>query len=61
MRSWLAVALGSAALALGQDLRVRSEFQRPGPDGEVVAVDKVERPREILSPAVAATLTPPIF
>jgi hypothetical protein len=53
MRRWLTVALGSAALALGQDLRVRSEFQRPGPDGEVIRIDKVERPREILSPAVA--------
>jgi hypothetical protein len=53
MLRWLAVALSSASLALGQDLRVRSEFQRPGLDGEVVAVDKVERPREILSPAVA--------
>ncbi|MCX6585166.1 MAG: hypothetical protein NTX13_01120 [Acidobacteria bacterium] len=53
MRRWLTVASLTLALAAGQDLRVRSEFQRPGPDGEVVPVDKTERPREILSPAVA--------
>lgn len=37
----------------GQELQIRSELQRVGPDGEVIAVDRVERPREILSPAVA--------
>ena len=37
--------------AFGQEIYVRSIFQRPGPDGEVVKVDRMERPgREILSP-----------
>jgi hypothetical protein len=36
-----------------QSLRVLSEFQRVDPFGEVVAVDRTENPREILSPAVA--------
>jgi len=49
----IAVAVSCAALALGQDLTVRSEFQRPGVDGEVVAADQSGRSREILSPAVA--------
>jgi hypothetical protein len=53
MLRWLTVASLTLALAAGQDLRVRSEFQRPGPDGEVVAVDRTDRPREILSPALA--------
>ena len=45
-----------AALAAGawaQSLRVYSEFQRIDPFGAVVAADRAERPREILSPAVA--------
>lgn len=33
-------------------MRIYSPFQRFGPDGEVIAKDRVERPREILSPAV---------
>jgi hypothetical protein len=36
-----------------QSLRVVSEFQRVNPFGEVVAVDRTPRPREILSPGVA--------
>lgn len=36
----------------GQRLLVYSEFQRVRPDGEVVSADRVERSREILSPAV---------
>ena len=37
--------------AFGQEIYVRSIFQRPGPDGEVVKVDRMERSgREILSP-----------
>lgn len=36
----------------GQRLLVYSEFQRVRPDGEVVAADRVERSREIISPAV---------
>lgn len=54
MTRWVAVTVSSCwALALGQELRVRSEFQRPGPDGEVVVMDRGARSREILSPAVA--------
>ena len=36
-----------------QSLRVLSEFQRVDPFGDVVAVDRTENPREILSPALA--------
>jgi hypothetical protein len=36
-----------------QTLRLVSEFQRVGALGEVVAVDRIAAPREILSPAVA--------
>ncbi|MFN0102530.1 MAG: hypothetical protein ACKV2U_10625 [Bryobacteraceae bacterium] len=44
----------SFALALpAQELFVRSEFQRVGADGKVIPADKVERAREILSPALA--------
>jgi hypothetical protein len=54
MRSWSHFAFVSFALALpAQELYVRSEFQRVGPDGKVIQTDKVERPREILSPAFA--------
>ena len=42
-----------AAGASSQPLRVYSEFQRIDPFGAVVAVDRAERPREILSPALA--------
>lgn len=41
------------AAAGAQSLRVVSEFQRFGPFGEVLPVDHVEQPREILSPALA--------
>ena len=34
-------------------LRVYSEFQRVDPFGEILAIDRSETPREILSPAVA--------
>jgi len=39
----------------GQPIRVNvySEFQRVDPFGNIVAADRAERPREILSPAVA--------
>ena len=54
MRSWSRIALITAALALpAQELYVRSEFQRVGPDGKVIPPDRAERPREILSPAIA--------
>lgn len=43
-----------AALTLpAQTLRVLSEFQRVDPFGEILAVDRAIRPREILSPGVA--------
>ncbi len=41
------------AILPAQELKVWSEFQRIDPFGQVVAVDRVESPREILSPAVA--------
>ncbi len=38
-------------LSFGQEIYVRSEFQRPGPDGAVIAADKMnQRGREVLSP-----------
>ena len=46
-----ALAVAGAPLA-GQAIRVYSEFQRLDPKGQVLAVDKAPRPREILSPAV---------
>jgi hypothetical protein len=33
-------------------LRVYSEFQRVDPFGNILAVDRAERPRELLSPAI---------
>lgn len=44
-------ALAAASLA-AQTVQVYSEFQRLDPKGEILAVDKSPRPREILSPAV---------
>ncbi len=47
------ILLAAASIALsGQRLLVYSEFQRVKPDGEVVAADRVDHRREILSPAV---------
>ena len=46
--AWLLSPLPAA----GQPLRVFSEFQRPGRDGEIVRVDRMEFPRELLSPAI---------
>src|SRR2546428_82444 len=46
-------SLLACGLLPAQELKVWSEFQRIDPFGEVVAVDRVEHPREILSPAVA--------
>ena len=51
---WLScgmLALAGAPLA-AQSIRVYSEFQRLDPKGEILAVDKAPRPREILSPAL---------
>jgi hypothetical protein len=45
--------LACAAPLAGQSLKVYSEFQRIGPDGEVIVADREVRSREILSPAVA--------
>lgn len=54
MRSLGQIALVSLACVLpAQELFVRSEFQRVGADGKVIPVDRVDRPREILSPALA--------
>ena len=51
---WIPVlALAGGPIAWGQSLKVYSEFQRVDPFGEVVAIDRAERHREILSPAVA--------
>ncbi len=47
----LMACLASGAAA--QELRVYSEFQRIDPFGNVVAADRAESPREILSPALA--------
>jgi hypothetical protein len=52
----LRLVLALAALVAGgwaQTLRMYSEFQRIDPFGAVVGVDRAERPREILSPALA--------
>ncbi|MBI4892296.1 MAG: hypothetical protein HY821_16850 [Acidobacteria bacterium] len=46
--------LAAASMTLsGQRVLVYSEFQRVGPDGNVIQTDRVESRREILSPAVA--------
>ncbi|HEU0121350.1 MAG TPA: hypothetical protein VFQ91_12550 [Bryobacteraceae bacterium] len=52
MRSWSLLAILTTTLP-AQELFVRSEFQRAGADGKVIAQDHVDRPREILSPALA--------
>jgi hypothetical protein len=45
---------GMLAVALrAQTLAIYSEFQRVDPFGNIVAADRAEHPREILSPAVA--------
>lgn len=49
----LITGLVAAAAALPQPVRVYSEFQRIDPFGRVLAADRAERPREILSPALA--------
>jgi hypothetical protein len=43
----------AASLLPAQSLEVYSEFQRVDPFGRIVAADRAETPREILSPAVA--------
>lgn len=49
----IAVLLAGSAALSAQSLKVYSEFQRVGPGGDVIAADRQERSREILSPAVA--------
>lgn len=52
--TWLSIAfLSFAAGARAQSIRVYAEFQRIGPQGEIVHIDRGGRSREILSPAVA--------
>lgn len=49
-RSAALLALAGGAL-FAQNVRLYSEFVRVGPDGEIVVPDKVDKPREIISPA----------
>jgi hypothetical protein len=49
----LLLLLSVAACAAAQQIRVYSEFERIGPFGNIVAVDRAEAPREILSPGLA--------
>lgn len=51
--TFLLLAAGAVPGVPAQRLRVVSEFQRYTPWGEVAAEDRVEHPREIISPAVA--------
>jgi hypothetical protein len=46
-------ALLVAGILPAQEIKIWSEFQRIDPFGKVVAVDRVDNPREILSPSVA--------
>jgi hypothetical protein len=46
-------ALLAVAILPAQEIKLWSEFQRIDPFGKVVGVDRVDNPREILSPAVA--------
>lgn len=52
VRSVFLLAAASAALS-GQRVLVVSEYQRIRPDGETVVADRIERRREVISPAVA--------
>jgi hypothetical protein len=50
----LVILLAAASAALsGQRVLVVSEYQRIRPDGETVLADRIERRREVISPAVA--------
>lgn len=50
----LVILLAAAGIALsGQRLWIVSEYQRIRPDGETVLADRIERRREVISPAVA--------
>ncbi len=49
----LGIGLAAGVMSLsGQSVSVYSEFQRVSPDGHVLAADRVEARREIISPAV---------
>ena len=52
MKRALPLLLAAPAL-LAQSVDIYSEFQRPGPYGNIVSVDRSPAPREILSPGVA--------
>jgi len=54
MRIGVSILMGAlAGIALrAQSLEIYSEFQRVDPFGNIVAIDRAEQPREILSPAV---------
>lgn len=49
----LSLTLGVAPAQVVRSIRAYSEFQRVDPFGEIVAVDRAQTPREILSPGVA--------
>jgi hypothetical protein len=55
MRIGALILMGALAAATlrAQSLEIYSEFQRVDPFGNIVPIDRAERPREILSPAVA--------
>ncbi len=50
---WAGLGLVVGSRLPAQSVRIYSEFQRIDPFGNILPVDKAERPREILSPAVA--------
>ena len=50
MRTGILILVATALRA--QSLEIYSEFQRVDPFGSIVAIDRAEHPREILSPAV---------
>jgi hypothetical protein len=49
----LALLLAFTSVALPESLRVYTEFERIDPFGNVIAADKAQAPREVLSPALA--------
>ena len=51
MKSWILLLL--PVFCFGQEIYVRSEFQRPAQDGQVLPIDRMnQKGREILSPPV---------
>jgi hypothetical protein len=49
---FLFLSCAAACAARAQSVEIHSEFQRINPFGEIVAVDRALRPREILSPEI---------